>query len=304
MVADAEAERPQEVRDLVRPRLQLPVGEDVGGRRRRSRLGGRVRTPRTVSGARCPRRGTLASETSRFLQPRILGWTSRRPTDPGLAPVYRDDPRLAPLIGPGRAVRGRGRGGRRHRAAGLRPRAAHDRRRVRDGRRPRRPRPRRLRGRAVDARASCVDRRAASRASCRRRSACGRGPRRDRDAEPPEYVVAFWGIALNGAVVVPLNAWWTSDELDYALRDAGVTVLFADEDRVARVLARTAGPTGLQIDRRAHRPRRRRDRRPHQRASRSPTTRSRASTATTRSSSCTRRAPPAGPRARSSRTER
>src|SRR5262245_45539482 len=53
----------------------------------------------------------------------------------------------------------------------------------------------------------------------------------------PEYVIAFWGITLNGAVVVPLNAWWTSEELDYALRDAGVKVLFADEERVARVLA-------------------------------------------------------------------
>ena len=62
----------------------------------------------------------------------------------------------------------------------------------------------------------------------------------------PEYVIAFWGIALNGAVVVPLNAWWTSEELDYALRDAGVTVLFADEERVARVLA-SDRPDGLQI---------------------------------------------------------
>ena len=51
----------------------------------------------------------------------------------------------------------------------------------------------------------------------------------------PEYVVAFWGAALNGAIVVPLNAWWAGGELDYALRDAGVTVLFADDERVARV---------------------------------------------------------------------
>src|SRR4051794_35930342 len=53
----------------------------------------------------------------------------------------------------------------------------------------------------------------------------------------PEYVVAFWGAALNGAIVVPLNAWWQGGELDYALRDAGVTVLFADDERVERVLA-------------------------------------------------------------------
>jgi len=53
----------------------------------------------------------------------------------------------------------------------------------------------------------------------------------------PEYVVAFWGAALNGAIVVPLNAWWAGGELDYAVRDADVTVLFADEERVERVLA-------------------------------------------------------------------
>jgi acyl-CoA synthetase (AMP-forming)/AMP-acid ligase II len=34
-----------------------------------------------------------------------------------------------------------------------------------------------------------------------------------------------------------LNAWWAGGELDYALRDAGVTVLFADEERVERVVA-------------------------------------------------------------------
>ena len=34
----------------------------------------------------------------------------------------------------------------------------------------------------------------------------------------PEFVVAFWGAALNGAIVVPLNSWWTGAELDYALR--------------------------------------------------------------------------------------
>jgi len=52
----------------------------------------------------------------------------------------------------------------------------------------------------------------------------------------PEYVIAFWGAALNGAIVVPLNAWWAGGELDYALHDSGVTVLFADEERVARVV--------------------------------------------------------------------
>jgi acyl-CoA synthetase (AMP-forming)/AMP-acid ligase II len=62
----------------------------------------------------------------------------------------------------------------------------------------------------------------------------------------PEYVVAFWAIALNGAVIVPLNAWWEGGELDYALRDAGVQVLFADEERAARVLGQ-GRPDGLEL---------------------------------------------------------
>ena len=61
----------------------------------------------------------------------------------------------------------------------------------------------------------------------------------------PEYVVAFWGAALTGAVVVPLNAWWTGEELAYALDDAGIRVLLADDERLTRVLdhGRPAGLT-------------------------------------------------------------
>ncbi len=53
----------------------------------------------------------------------------------------------------------------------------------------------------------------------------------------PEFVVGFWGAALNGAIVVPLNSWWTGPELNYALRDAGATVAYLDDERLARVVA-------------------------------------------------------------------
>ena len=53
----------------------------------------------------------------------------------------------------------------------------------------------------------------------------------------PEFVVGFWGAALNGAIVVPLNSWWTGPELNYALRDAGASVAYLDDERLARVLA-------------------------------------------------------------------
>jgi long-chain acyl-CoA synthetase len=51
----------------------------------------------------------------------------------------------------------------------------------------------------------------------------------------PEWSVAFWAAAALGAVVVPLNAWWTSRELEYGLRDSGAKVLIADEERVGRL---------------------------------------------------------------------
>ena len=60
----------------------------------------------------------------------------------------------------------------------------------------------------------------------------------------PEFVVSFWGAALVGAIVVPLNSWWQGAELTYALQDAGVVVAFVDDERRDRVLAggRPAGP--------------------------------------------------------------
>lgn len=54
----------------------------------------------------------------------------------------------------------------------------------------------------------------------------------------PEWVMGFWGSMATGAVVVPLNAWWTTDELIYGLSDSGTTVLFVDEERLERVRPR------------------------------------------------------------------
>ncbi|HZT64304.1 MAG TPA: class I adenylate-forming enzyme family protein [Acidimicrobiales bacterium] len=51
----------------------------------------------------------------------------------------------------------------------------------------------------------------------------------------PEWAVAFWATAAAGAVVVPLNAWWTADELTYGLEDSGSKVLFADWERLERL---------------------------------------------------------------------
>lgn len=50
----------------------------------------------------------------------------------------------------------------------------------------------------------------------------------------PEWVVAFAAVVSVGAASVSLNAWWSPDELDYALEDCGATLLVADPERFER----------------------------------------------------------------------
>ncbi len=51
----------------------------------------------------------------------------------------------------------------------------------------------------------------------------------------PEFLVLVMAISSLGAVVVFLNAWWTSEELDYALQDSKAHLVFADGDRALRL---------------------------------------------------------------------
>jgi long-chain acyl-CoA synthetase len=51
----------------------------------------------------------------------------------------------------------------------------------------------------------------------------------------PEWVVAFAAITSIGAISVSMNAWWTTDELDYALGDSGSKVVIADRERLDRL---------------------------------------------------------------------
>jgi long-chain acyl-CoA synthetase len=51
----------------------------------------------------------------------------------------------------------------------------------------------------------------------------------------PEWPVAYFATLLRGAIAVPLNAWWTGPELEYALRDSGAQVAIVDDERLARI---------------------------------------------------------------------
>lgn len=53
----------------------------------------------------------------------------------------------------------------------------------------------------------------------------------------PEWVMAFAAITSVGAVSVSLNAWWTEQELAFALADSAPRVLVADPPRLERALA-------------------------------------------------------------------
>ena len=56
----------------------------------------------------------------------------------------------------------------------------------------------------------------------------------------PEWPVAFLAITALGAIVVPLNAWWTGEELAFALEDSGARLLIADAPRWARIAPHAA----------------------------------------------------------------
>ena len=51
----------------------------------------------------------------------------------------------------------------------------------------------------------------------------------------PEWSVAFWSIVSAGAVVVPMNAWWTPREMAYGLTDSGARLVFCDDKRLERI---------------------------------------------------------------------
>jgi acyl-CoA synthetase (AMP-forming)/AMP-acid ligase II len=51
----------------------------------------------------------------------------------------------------------------------------------------------------------------------------------------PEWPVVFFAVTSLGAIVVPLNAWWTAPELAYALKDSGARAVICDAERWERI---------------------------------------------------------------------
>jgi acyl-CoA synthetase (AMP-forming)/AMP-acid ligase II len=51
----------------------------------------------------------------------------------------------------------------------------------------------------------------------------------------PEWIETFIAVLHLGAIAIPMNAWWTADELDYGLKDSGARLAIADEERARRL---------------------------------------------------------------------
>lgn len=62
----------------------------------------------------------------------------------------------------------------------------------------------------------------------------------------PEWPVAFFAAASLGAIVTPMNAWWTGAELEYGLIDSGAKVAIVDAERLERLLATPPSCTALE----------------------------------------------------------
>ena len=63
----------------------------------------------------------------------------------------------------------------------------------------------------------------------------------------PEWLLIYWACVSVGVAVVGMNAWWVTDELDYAMKDSAPKVVFCDEERLARILERPAMATGAKL---------------------------------------------------------
>jgi long-chain acyl-CoA synthetase len=51
----------------------------------------------------------------------------------------------------------------------------------------------------------------------------------------PEWMAAFLGVIAAGGVVVPLNGWWTSEEMGFGLTDCGAKIVIAGSRQIDRI---------------------------------------------------------------------
>ncbi len=52
----------------------------------------------------------------------------------------------------------------------------------------------------------------------------------------PEWMATYLGVTQIGAVIVPLNGWWTAHEMEFALKDCGAKILLVDSEQSPKFL--------------------------------------------------------------------
>ena len=63
----------------------------------------------------------------------------------------------------------------------------------------------------------------------------------------PEWIYLYLASVSIGAVVVPMNAWWVSRELEYGITDSGSKVIFVDKERGVRLQEIENFPAGVSV---------------------------------------------------------
>lgn len=63
----------------------------------------------------------------------------------------------------------------------------------------------------------------------------------------PEWMLIYWACTSIGVAVVGMNAWWTAEEMSYALSDAQPAVLFLDKERLVRLNERPEMAEGIKL---------------------------------------------------------
>lgn len=69
----------------------------------------------------------------------------------------------------------------------------------------------------------------------------------------PEWMLIYWACVASGVTAVGMNAWWTTEEMAFALKDSEPKILFLDAERLARFrekseLAGTVKLVGVRLD--------------------------------------------------------
>ena len=63
----------------------------------------------------------------------------------------------------------------------------------------------------------------------------------------PEWMLIYWACLSSGIAAIGMNAWWTAEEMDYALNDAAPKLLFLDAERAARLSEKPGMADGIPL---------------------------------------------------------